>query len=383
MREDGFLSDVFAVLTDVAVIFFDLLIYSMIFELKKKTPLYRVLMYGGCGVILLFYFLGVYVWGIPASLAAAMFMTVPSFLLFLALSRHKGSRFVLTFSFVDTVSLIVAFVGRYVGILIPGGAVWAFFVVVALFSALLAAGRGRFRAYHVLLDTVDSGWGYMALSTVLIYFALIFFAAYPEPMLDRPEYAPCWLVFALVVLACYGVFLQSIHKTQRIQEQNEKLEREKHLFQMVYTDALTGLYNRAAYVERINNLERERGERAVCCIMLDCNQFKQINDSFGHHVGDVALQRTASVLRTVFSGRTENLFRIGGDEFAVMIPDSDPEEAEALLAKLEVTLQSVSAELDMPLSVAAGFAFPQQEESVENAFIRADARMYAHKGRIS
>ena len=62
---------------------------------------------------------------------------------------------------------------------------------------------------------------------------------------------------------------------------------------------------------------------------------------------------------------------------------SEAEEAEALLAKLEVTLQSVSAELDMPLSVAAGFAFPQQEESVENAFIRADARMYAHKGRIS
>ena len=70
------MSDVFAVLTDVAVIFFDLLIYSMIFELKKKTPLYRVLMYGGCGVILLFYFLGVYVWGIPASLAAAMFRCV-------------------------------------------------------------------------------------------------------------------------------------------------------------------------------------------------------------------------------------------------------------------------------------------------------------------
>ena len=47
------MSDVFAVLTDVAVIFFDLLIYSMIFELKKKTPLYRVLMYGGCGVSLI------------------------------------------------------------------------------------------------------------------------------------------------------------------------------------------------------------------------------------------------------------------------------------------------------------------------------------------
>ena len=84
--------DLFAVLTDVTVIFFDLLIYSMIFKLKRDTLLYRALMYGGCGVILFFYFAGVYFWEIPASLAAAVFMTVPSFLLFLTLSRHKGSR---------------------------------------------------------------------------------------------------------------------------------------------------------------------------------------------------------------------------------------------------------------------------------------------------
>ena len=62
--------DLFAVLTDVTVIFFDLLIYSMIFKLKRETLLYRALMYGGCGVILFFYFAGVYFWEIPASLAA-------------------------------------------------------------------------------------------------------------------------------------------------------------------------------------------------------------------------------------------------------------------------------------------------------------------------
>ncbi|WP_087065026.1 GGDEF domain-containing protein [Intestinibacillus massiliensis] len=373
------MSNIFAVLSDLVVILFDLLVYSMIFALKKETPLYRFLMYGGCGVILFFYFAGVHLWGIPASIASTLFMTIPSFLLFLALSRHKGSRFLLTFCFVDTVSLMIAFLGRYVGIMIHGGAVLAFVVVVAISITLLAIGRGRFSSYHVLLDTVDSGWGAMALATVLIYFALIFFAAYPKPMLERPEYAPCWLVFALVVLACYGVFLQSIHKTMRIQEQNQKLEHEKHLFQMVYTDTLTRLYNRAAYVEHINDLEREGTGSPVCCIMLDCNHFKEINDRFGHHSGDMALQKTADALRLVFANRTDSVFRIGGDEFAVMLPDGTVEEAASLLAQFEKEMEAAAQALHMPLSAAAGYAATQPGESIENAFIRADAMMYRNK----
>lgn len=375
--------DIFAVLTDVAVIFFDLLFYSMIFKLKKDTLFYRALMIGGCGVILLFYFLGVYLWGIPPSLAAAGFMTVPSFLLFLALSRHKGSRFLLTFCLVDTVSLIIAFIGRYVGILFQGGSVWAFLVVVILFSTLLIVGRKRIHGYHVLLDNVDSGWGLMAFCTVLIYFAMIFFAAHPKPMIERPEYAPNWLTFAAVVLACYVVFLQSIRKTQRIEEQNQRLQREKDLFELVYTDALTGLYNRAAYVERVNTLERERGTGTVCCVMLDCNRFKQVNDRFGHHAGDMVLQRTADALRAVFTRTTRFLFRIGGDEFAVILPDCTPERAETLLAELAAALESVSDELGIPISIAGGYACTRPGESVENAFIRADAKMYQNKAAMN
>lgn len=310
-------------------------------------------------------------------------MTVPSFLLFLALSRHKGSRFLLTFCFVDTVSLIVAFLGRYVGVLFHGGSVAAFLVVVVLFSALLAVGHKRLRAYHLLLENVDSGWGMMAFSTVLIYFALIFFAAYPEPMIRRPEYGPCWLTFAAVVLACYVVFLQSIRKTLHIQRQNERLEQEKHLFQLVYTDALTGLYNRAAYVEQMNVLERERGARAICCVMLDCNQFKQINDRFGHHAGDMVLRRAADALRTVFFEAAEYLFRIGGDEFAAILPDCPPERAEALLADLAAELERVSAELGIPISIAAGHACTRPGESIEDAFIRADGSMYQDKAALN
>ena len=371
--------NLFAVLTDVAVIFFDLLLYSMIFSMKKDTLLYRLMLYGGCGGILFFYFTGVYLWDIPPSLASTIFMTVPSFVLFLALSRHKGSRFLLTFCFVDTVTLIIAFIGRYVGVLLHGGSIAAFFVAVSLFSILLAVGHRHFSAYHVLLDTVDTGWEMMAFSTVLIYFALIFFAAYPKPMLQRLEYAPCWLVFAAVVLACYGVFLQSIHKTLRIQAQNERLEREKHLYHLVYTDALTGLFNRAAYVEGVNTLERQRGEHTICCVMLDCNHFKRINDNFGHHGGDLALRRIADALRAVFSGMTEQLFRVGGDEFSVILMDCSAEQVKALLEELTAELEKASAEFGMPLSVASGYAFPMPDESIEDAFIRADTKMYQQK----
>lgn len=374
-----FLQDIVAILTDMAVIFFDLLMYSMLFPLKTHGWLSRVWMWGGCGAILFFYFVGVYVWRIPASFAAAVFMTIPSFLLFLVLSRHKGSRFLLTFCFVDTVSLIVAFLGRYVGILFHGGSLWALLVVITLFSILLAVGHKRFRAYHVLLNTVDSGWGFMAFCTVLIYFALIFFAAYPEPMIQRPEYAPCWLIFAAVVLACYGVFLQSIHKTLQIQKQNARLEREKHLFQLIYTDALTGLSNRAAYVEQMNTLERARGAQTICCVMLDCNHFKQINDQFGHHGGDQALRCAADALRAVFSTTTAYLFRIGGDEFSVILPDCPPERVDALLAQLTAELTHTSAELGMPISMAAGYALTQPGENIEDAFIRADRNMYQNK----
>lgn len=119
----------------------------------------------------------------------------------------------------------------------------------------------------------------------------------------------------------------------------------------MYTDALTGLYNRAAYVERVNTLERERGTRTICCVMLDCNHFKQVNDNFGHHGGDKVLRRAADAIRAVFSDTTEYLFRIGGDEFSVILPDCPPERAEALLADLTVELEHASMELEIPVSM--------------------------------
>lgn len=370
---------ILAIITDIVIILFDLLVYLMMFEPKRKTPLYRLAMWGGCTVILCAYILTTYLLRWPASLASAVCMSLPSFLLFLSLSKYKGSRFLMTFCFVDTVSLIIAFIGRYIGMTIPNGAAVTLMTVLILCVAVIIVSRPYLKSYHKLLEMADAGWGMMAAANVLIYFALIFFAAYPKPMVERLEYAPTWLVFASVVLGCYAVFIQSILKTKRILEQNQHLEQEQQLYKLVYVDALTGLYNRAAYTEKINEIERQRDGETLCCVMVDCNRFKQINDAYGHHMGDKALQRVAAALRTVFQRETDYLFRIGGDEFAVLLQGCPAEKVGERLDLLERELAEGSAQLQIELTVSSGCAVAAPGETIENAFIRADSHMYQHK----
>ena len=120
------------------------------------------------------------------------------------------------------------------------------------------------------MKQVRGGWATMALTAMLIYFVLGFIAAYPTPIAQRPEYVPVFMAVCLLTFAFYGVVLHSLQKTQKIAEQNEQLQQEQKIYHIAYTDALTGLGNRAAYLEQINKLERQRADGIpVCCIELD------------------------------------------------------------------------------------------------------------------
>lgn len=371
------MQEVFTILTDLTIILFDLWIYIMIIPLRRETGRYRAIQAAGCACIVGFYALGAYVLGWPASIAAAVCMTIPSFLLFLALSRYRDSRFVLAFCLVDTVSLIVAFIGRYIGMLEPRLTWVSFLVVAGLFLAIVVPGRRAFRGFRQLLETAAAGWGYMAVATVFIYFAMIFFLAYPKPLVERLEYAPVWMVFAAVVAACYAVFIQSVLKTKRIQEQNQRLEREKVVYKMAYTDSLTGLGNRAAWVEYLNTMERQGAGEGFCCVVLDCDQFKQVNDTYGHPAGDEALGEVSRALEKAFP--EEALFRLGGDEFAVMGTGLTEAAAVSRLTFLDDELKNCGIRKGIPLSVTSGYAFSRSGERLEHVYIRADQRMYENK----
>ena len=121
--------------SDISVVIFDLLIYAELIEFRKDTVLRRVLVYGMCGIIVLAYLLGTYAFGIPASKAMVIFMSIPSLLLFFLVSKYRDARFFLTFCFVDTVPLILGFFSRCLGILFSswGQAAGIIFLLVALF----------------------------------------------------------------------------------------------------------------------------------------------------------------------------------------------------------------------------------------------------------
>lgn len=372
------------IFNDIIVIFFDLFIFTRLIILKKDRLFEKVLMYSGCTTIILAYFTAVYLMEIPASIASAVCMSIPSFLLFFYLSKHKDSRFFLTFCFVDSISLIIAFLGRYIGILSGNttGNLIMLITTTLLFLFVIYVGKNHFKKYHDLLEIPDVGWLDMAVTSALIYFGLLFFAAYPKPLIERIEYGPAYFVFSFIIISCYIVFIHSILKTKKINDQKKALQREKEIYKIAYTDAMTGLYNRASYIEKVNaQREALTEEGRLFCIVWDLDSLKQINDSKGHLTGDLAIQTTAKVLKEVFSEWFPYLFRLGGDEFAVFLRAENEQEIRSKIAAVQQLMEQESAVLGITLSVSAGYAHLSDapQDALEKVFERADQEMYKNK----
>jgi diguanylate cyclase (GGDEF)-like protein len=143
-------------------------------------------------------------------------------------------------------------------------------------------------------------------------------------------------------------------------------------------DVLTTLHNRSFYADEMNRLER-KGPWPVTIIMLDLNNLKQANDQWGHGAGDALLRRVGEVLGEAVD-KPHQAARVGGDEFAILMPASGPEQGQAMvdsiLKLLDINNQFYST---APLSLAFGMATAQRGERLEYAAQRADLLMYEAK----
>ncbi|HJV71413.1 sensor domain-containing diguanylate cyclase [Ideonella sp.] len=143
-------------------------------------------------------------------------------------------------------------------------------------------------------------------------------------------------------------------------------------------DALTKLRNRSFFDDELNRLERKQVQ-PVALLVIDLNGLKQINDERGHRAGDALLRRMGEVLNKG-TPAPATAARIGGDEFAVLIPSGDEHAAESWLATLhelvELNNQFHSGD---PLQFSIGMAISQPGERLEAALHRADAQMYLQK----
>ncbi len=127
----------------------------------------------------------------------------------------------------------------------------------------------------------------------------------------------------------------------------------------------------------------ERLKSEVSLLVMDLNDFKEINDNHGHHIGDRALRAVANMLRAAIRPY-DICVRYAGDEFIVVLSGCGHEEAEAKRLELQVAIDELAFEarpgVRLPLSISAGAAvFPHDGDSYESLLATADSRMYRDK----
>lgn len=185
--------------------------------------------------------------------------------------------------------------------------------------------------------------------------------------------------------------LQLAHALTRKWELNREVQ--GRLNQLAYYDILTGLPNRALFMERLNQVleTARRQERKAALLFIDLDNFKRINDTLGHSIGDdllkTASDRIVKCLRmsdvVTRSSVTEMAARLGGDEFTVILPELDKEEYAAVVATRigetltkPITLDSYEVIVTPSIGIAV---FPQDGDTLEILLKNADLAMYYSK----
>ncbi|POA17734.1 diguanylate cyclase [Pseudomonas sp. FW300-N1A1] len=256
-----------------------------------------------------------------------------------------------------------------------------------IFSRYLPQAPSGNAMIRSVLDDVVRLYGYRQLDA----YPLVVSAAVPEGAILRVWYANAVqssVIVALVVLGVglFGwVFVQQVRNGERIEAD---LRAAQERLEVIAThDSLTGLANRRLF-ERALDIEFSRGarqQRPLSLIMLDIDFFKRFNDAYGHVAGDQCLAQVAGVVKRHCQRKSDLAVRYGGEEFAVLLPDTDIKGAFAIAEHIRLAIKDLhiihcgapSGYLTLSLGC---FAFvPRPGDGIEAFIERADAALYQAK----
>ncbi len=166
--------------------------------------------------------------------------------------------------------------------------------------------------------------------------------------------------------------------TEELEEANRKLR------ELAVVDAMTGVGNKTAYLEKMRSLDEQisRGMASFSVCVFDLNGLKEINDKYGHECGDIAICDAAEVLKTVFG--KERLYRIGGDEFIAILDGMKQSDTDRCFREVEDKIllhNQTERPYKVPLAIAKGAAVFQagEDKGYRDVFRRADNDMYQKK----
>jgi diguanylate cyclase (GGDEF)-like protein len=235
--------------------------------------------------------------------------------------------------------------------------------------------------------TRPSAWVVRVLGFVLVTVTISLIPAAPSVM-SRTAFTAAEL-FSVLLMVAYGIFLAAHSRSTHVDLERAYSahleELSQRLRNMAYRDALTGLFNHRYFYEQLSH-EVERSVRygqPLTLLLLDMDNFKEINDTYGHMAGDKFLgmvgQAIARQIRASDIGA-----RYGGDEFVVILPNTGAEEAKRTAQKLEAAVASSAAlsaiDESVKLGVSVGIATCPDDSRAPGELIQvADSRLYEMK----
>lgn len=185
-------------------------------------------------------------------------------------------------------------------------------------------------------------------------------------------------------IACFGG--SSMEKTIEAVRKGAHMD---FVSQLAYMDGLTGIGNRTAFQEKIEELESRKSEiQSVGIAIFDVNNLKKVNDVLGHNEGDRMIRKSAEIIKNVFYEERGECYRIGGDEFVAILM------GEQIAGRCDNALENMNRELDIynadadrkyDLSIASGYAVYDEDSkdmALMDIFEAADARMYENKKKM-
>jgi len=196
-----------------------------------------------------------------------------------------------------------------------------------------------------------------------------------------PSGDPKLIVMLVVFYTWNAIIIVVLHFFSRFKEHYvEARMRADQMAYLAFNDYVTGLPNRRG-IERILQDEVERARRygrAPSVVMVDLDHLKRVNDTFGHDVGDRALQEVAQLLAREIR-RTDRVGRWGGEEFLIVAPETDRKAAWMLAQRLKETLETHSFDQVGTITASYGVASFRPDDTVQSLIKRADEALYRAK----
>ena len=174
---------------------------------------------------------------------------------------------------------------------------------------------------------------------------------------------------------------QDIKMLKAVADQAAVAVNKAQLWDMAVTDSLTGLYVRRYFMVKLQEeIHRaERYDKTISVIMADLDRFKDINDTYGHDVGDRALEAISQFLQKNIRD-VDTVARYGGEEFVMLIPDADKDAAFSLAERLREELARIRFDHLVQITISLGIAtYPTDGTDIDDLIKKADAAMYAAK----